>query len=297
MSNVWPKERQQEFEALRASGVTTQKIADMVGVSIQVASYHLKDVEPLGGMLDLLPDYPAEMLRIPDRPCALTSDWHAPYYSLRWLRRLLAVSSALKVRDLAIVGDFADESWVSRFVRLEHRGGGLNEDMRVILSTLQTLLLFYKDVWWCYGNHEDRLPQALHGHDMLMASAEAAARSLPGNLHMTDMKTLLLGDDWRLEHPKKFASDAAKVAVMAAAIYHKNVACGHGHHFGFKYDVSGKYIGLDLGGLFDISKQEYLFKTGITTLPTWNNGFWVYRNGKVTPFEDSMTTWGDFGAE
>ncbi len=293
----WPEERQPELEALRASGMTTQDIADMVGVSIQVASYHLKEVEPLGKMIDVLPSYPAEMLRIPDRPCALTADWHAPYFSLKWLRRLLAVSSALKVRDLAIVGDFTDLSWISHYTRLETRGGGLNQDVRVVLSTLQTLLLFYGDVWWCYGNHEDRLPQRLGGQDMMVASAEAAAKNMPGNLHMSDMKSMLLGDHWRLEHPKKFSADAAKVAAACGAIYHMNVACAHGHHFGFKYDVSGQFVGIDLGGMFDMDKQEYLFKTGATTLPTWNAGFWVYANGKVRPFEDAITDWTEYGVE
>ena len=75
------------------------------------------------------------------------------------------------------------------------------------------------------------------------------------------------------------------------------MACGHAHHFGFKYDVSGQYIGLDLGGMFDVDKQEYLFKTGITTLPQWNPGFWVYKNGKVIPFEDALVDWSKYGTD
>lgn len=106
---------------------------------------------------------------------------------------------------------------------------------------------------------------------------------------------MLLGDGWRLEHPKTFSKDAAKVAATAASIFHRNVACGHGHHIGFRHDASGKYLGVDLGGMFDADKQEYLHKTGITTLPAWNGGFRVYRNGKVWPFEDALTDWGEWG--
>lgn len=297
-TGAWPKERQGELEAMKEAGVPTKDIAALVGVSEQVASYHLKNVEPLSDMLDILPDYPEEMLRIPDRPCALTSDWHAPYFSLQWTRRLLAVCTKLKVKDLAIVGDFTDLSWISRFIRKEQRGGGLDSDMRIVLSTLGMLLNFFDDVWWSYGNHEDRLPQMLHGQDMLMAVAEQYATAKgKGRLHMTDMATMLLGGDWRLEHPKTFSRDGAKVAATAAAIYHKHVACGHAHHFGFKYDVSGKYLGLDLGGMFDVDKQEYLFKTGITTLPQWNPGFWVYKNSKVRPFENALVDWAEFNTD
>lgn len=49
--------------------------------------------------------------------------------------------------------------------------------------------------------------------------------------------------------------------------------------------------------MFDVNKQEYLFKTGITTLPQWQPGFWVYINGKVLPFEDSLTDWSAYGVD
>jgi len=295
---IWPKERDGELKAMREAGMQVKDIAGIVGCSEQVASYHLKDITPLDVMLDILPNYNEEILKIPDRPCALTADWHAPYFSTLWLRRLLAVCSRLGVHDLAIVGDFADMSWISRFVRKEQRGGGLDQDARIIYRTLETLLDFFSDVWWCYGNHEDRLPQRLGGQDMLLASAEAVGRALgKGRLHSSDMPSMLLGNHWRLEHPKTFSRDGAKVAATAASIYLKNIACGHGHHWGFKYDVSGRFLGIDLGGMFDASKQEYLFKTGITTMPQWQPGFWVYRNGKVLPFEDSFVDWADYGVD
>jgi len=294
---AWPQERDAELKALREAGIPTKEIAVMVGVSEQVASYHLKDVQPIDGMLDILPDYTKELTQIPDRPTALTADWHAPYFSQLWLKRLLRVCEQHKVRDLAIVGDFTDMSWISHYMRKEQRGGGLDMDIRIIFRTLGLLLSVFDDVWWCYGNHEDRLPQALHGQDMLQASAEAFGSKCAGRLHMTDMPSMLLGNHWRLEHPKTFSRDGAKVAAAAAAIYHKHIACGHGHHFGFKYDVSGKYLGIDLGGMFDTSKQEYLFKSGLTTLPLWQPGFWVYKNAKVLPFEDSMTDWTEYGVD
>ncbi len=293
----WPQDRDAELKALREAGISTKEIANMVDVSEQVASYHLKDVKPLDGLLDILPNYATELLHIPDAPCVLTADWHAPYFSQLWLKRMLRVAERYHVKTLAIVGDFTDMSWISHYMRKEQRGGGLDMDVRIIFKTLGLLLSVFDDVWWCYGNHEDRLPQALHGQDMLQAAATAFGAKCTGQLHMTDMPTLLLGNDWRLEHPKTFSRDGAKVGAAAASIYLKNIACGHGHHFGFKYDVSGRFLGIDLGGMFDVAKQEYLFKTGITTLPQWTPGFWVYKNGKVLPFEDSLTDWTEYNVD
>lgn len=87
------------------------------------------------------------------------------------------------------------------------------------------------------------------------------------------------------------------MAAAAAAILHKNVACGHGHHIGYKHDVSGRYLGVDLGGMFDENKHEYLFKSGVTALPAWNPGFWVYVDGRVRRFEDGPVDWAERGVE
>lgn len=293
---AWPKEREQEFVALRESGVSINDIARLAGISKQVASYHLLDVEPITKLIDVLPSYSEEMLKIPEGDCALTSDWHSPYFNMKFVRRLFAVCLALNVKRLAIVGDFTDLGWISRYMRKESRGS-LVGDMQITLSVLNMLLNFFEEVWWSYGNHEDRLPAMLKGQDVLPAVGEAIARHTRGKLHMTDMRTMLLGADWRLEHPKTYARDAAKVATAAAAIFHKHIACAHGHHMGFKYDVSGKYLGIDLGGMFDIAKQEYLYKSGITTLPMFNPGFWVYKDGRVRPFEDNLTNWKEYGVE
>ena len=295
--NKWPKERTAELESRREGGETVKSIACELGVSEQMASYHLKHVKPLDDMIDALPDYPGELLQLPDAPCALTADWHAPYYSKKWLKRLLAVCKVLGVKNLAVVGDLTDFSWISRFLRKDSRGGGLAGDIDITLTLLDRLLVNFEHVYWNHGNHEERLAVALHGQDPLFTIAQHGTRHGNGELHMSVSRTMLLGDDWRLEHPKTFNRDAAKIAAAAGAIYHKNIACGHCHRFGFKYDVSGEYIGIDLGGLFDINKQEYLANTGITDLPTWNPGFWVYGAGKVRPFADAFVNWKDFNVE
>ncbi len=293
-TGVWPKEREPELIAMRQSGVTTRHIAELLGISDQLASYHLKDVEPITKMLDLLPDYPEETVRIPEGPCALTADWHSPYLSMLWVRRLFAVCTKLKVKRLAIVGDFTDLAWISHYIRKETRGSSA-EDMEITVSVLGMLLDFFDEVYWSWGNHENRMSNILLGQDLLPVIGRAVAKSHKGRLITTDQQTMLLGNDWRLEHPKTFSRDAAKVAAAAAAIFHKHVACGHAHHFGMKYDVSGQYLGIDLGGMFDIGKQEYLHKGGITVLPAWTPGFWVYKSKKMLPFENALVDWNDYG--
>lgn len=291
MSGKWPRERQQELIELRESGASLEEVAQQAGVSRETARYHLNGIIPLGKMVNALRTYPHELVQIRG-DCALTSDWHAPYFSMKWLKRLLAVCRKLEVYQLAIVGDLTDFKWLSHYVKTQD---SLREELTVVTSLIRLLLSSFDRVYWSRGNHEERLLRVLDGQDILPLLAELMAKGEAGELKLTDAPTMLLDDNWRLEHPKTYSRDATKVATAVAAIFHKNVASAHGHFIGYKHDVSGEYIGLDLGGMFDIEKQEYLYLGGVTTHPRWNPGFWIYRDGRPRPFDNALINWDEWG--
>lgn len=290
MSKRWPSGHQEEILIeMREKGSTLSQIAEMAGVSYSTATLHLNGILPLEKMVRRLPTYPDEVLHIKG-DCALTSDWHSPYFSMKWLKRLLAVCTKMEINQLAIVGDLFDLKWISQYL-VRDRRGSLEEEFRITISLLQVLLRFFDRVYWSKGNHDDRILSALQGHDILPVMADLISEKEQGELITTPSSTIFLNERWRLEHPKTYSRDAAKVASSLAAILHRNVACAHGHFIGYKHDVSGKYIGIDLGGIFDRDKQEYLHLGGITTHPRWNPGFWIYRNGKPEPFDDALVNW------
>jgi len=289
----WPSgEVEEKLVQMRESGATLQEIAQQAGVHLSTAAIHLNGIIPLSRMIQQLPRYPEKWLHIRGE-CAWTADWHAPYFSMMWLKRLIVVCQKLGIPQLAIVGDLTDLKWISRFA---HRdlSGSLDEEMRIVVSLLQVLLRCFDRVYWIWGNHEDRLLVALKGQDLLPVMADLISEGETGDLYTSNAGTILVDDDWRLVHPSTYSRDAAKTAVQIAAITHKNIACGHGHFIGYKHDVSGKYIGIDLGGMFDIEKQEYLHMGGPTTHPRWNPGFWVYHNGRPEPFDDALVNWDEW---
>jgi len=284
---VWPKHREPELAAMKEAGVRITDIAKEAGVSIQVARYHLIDVMPITQIIDVLPVYPEELIRI-DGDCMLTADWHCPYLSMTWVDRLIAVADALEISQLAIVGDFTDLKWFSKYNKGDRRGGVLL-DIKVVLNVLELLLKNFKRVFWNHGNHEERMISSI-GADIFSGMHEHSER-----LVLSPYRTMLLDDCWRLEHPKTYSNDAAGVAAKVAAIFHCNVATGHGHHIGYRHDVSGQFLGIDLGGLFDEQKQEYLYTSGATTMTRWTPGFWAYKDGRVRPFEDALVNWREWG--
>jgi hypothetical protein len=295
MNGKWPSgPEEKKLIHLRRTGTPISEIAKRAGVSESTAREHLNQIGRLEEMIKDLPTYPEQMLKI-EGDTVLTSDWHAPYFSMKWLRRMLAVSKRLEVKQLAIVGDLTDLKWISRFMVRDRSSGDLNQEFKVVISLLQVLLRSFDKIYWSRGNHEDRLLHALSGHDVIPALADLVSEHEPGELIITPSSTMLLNSGWRLEHPQSYSRDAARVASQLAAIFHKNVACGHGHFIGYKHDISGRYVGIDLGGMFERAKQEYLHLGGVTTHPRWNPGFWVYHGGKPQPFDSSLINWKDWG--
>lgn len=292
MAGKWPTgETEQHLIDMREKGAEVREIAAIAGVSEATARLHLNGIIPLDKMIDALKCYPKELIQI-HGDCALTSDWHAPYFSMKGLKRLLAVCRELEIYQLAIVGDLTDFKWLSVFMKTE---GSLREELRIVTSLIKVLLSSFDRIYWCRGNHEDRLLRTLEGQDILPVLAELMAKSEKGELILTEAPTMLLDDNWRLEHPSSYSRDAMKVACQIAEIFQKNVASAHGHFIGYKHEKSGKYIGLDLGGMFDVEKQEYLHRGGVTTHPRWNPGFWIYQDGKPQPFEDALINWKKWG--
>lgn len=287
----WPTgaEEQTLIGLREVEGLSVSEIAKRAGVSDSTAYLHLNGIIPLKDLVDSLPNYSTELIHIKG-DCALTSDWHAPYFSVKWLKRLIAVSQKLGIKQLAIVGDLTDMKWMSRYVQHDLRGS-MNQEIQITHSLIQVLLRCFDRVYWSRGNHEHRLLEGLRSQDIIPVMAELMAKGEGGELITTPAPTMFLDDNWRLEHPKTYSRDATKIACTIAAIFHKNIACGHGHYIGYKHDVSGQYVGLDLGGMLDIDKQEYIYLTGATTHPRWNPGFWIYRNGKPEPFDSALVNW------
>lgn len=290
----WPtgKEEQALIELREEKGASLAEIAQLAGVSISTASVHLNGIIPLARMVARLPRYPEKFLQIRG-DTALTSDWHSPYFSMKWLKRLLVVCRKLEISQLAIVGDLTDLKWASSWLTKDPTGS-LEEELKISVSLLQLLLMTFDRVYWCYGNHEDRLIKALKGHDILPVMAELVSQTREGELFTSKAPTILLDDTWRLEHPKTYCRNATMLAAQLTTIFHKDVGIAHGHMIGYKHDISGKYLGIDLGGMFDMEKQEYLYLSGVTTHPRWNPGFWIYKDQKPRPFDDALINWDEW---
>ena len=100
---------------------------------------------------------------------------------------------------------------------------------------------------------------------------------------------LFIGDEWMVVHPRSYSQISTSVARRLAEKYHKNIINAHGHFVGMAYDRSGKFLAIDLGGMFETKKVDYI-NLRTTTHPNWKNGFGALYNGKFHFFTDE-TDW------
>ena len=62
---------------------------------------------------------------------------------------------------------------------------------------------------------------------------------------------LFIGDKVMVTHPKSYSQISGSVAIRLAEKYHMDVINAHGHFAAMRFDRSGKFQAVDLGGLFD----------------------------------------------
>jgi len=247
------------------------------------------------GTLEENPDIPVFKgdLTLPMDDYIITADYHSPYYSTLWHNRSLAIAERFGIKKLIVIGDLVDFGFAS-FFYADHKPGiadESDENKRLI----QSMLAQFDEIVVVKGNHEDRLGRQTNG----IIQARYLFELWSGPAWKTRFlyslyDKLTIGGEWLCVHPKSYSQKAGIASRALCSKYLKNVLNTHGHHVGWNYDPSGKFLAVDLGGMFDPEKIEYM-NVKTTTHPVWNPGFGMLRNGYFHLF-DQQTDW-DFWLE
>ena len=228
-------------------------------------------------------------LKLPMDDYILAADYHSPYYSVLWHNRSLAVAERFKIRKLVVIGDLVDFGFAS-FFYADHKPGiadESDENRRLI----QSLLAQFDEITVVKGNHEDRLGRQTNGIIQARYLFELWSGPEFGKRFKYSLyDKLTIGNEWLCVHPKSYSMKAGISSRALCSKYLKNIVNTHGHHIGKNVDPSGKFLAIDLGGMFDCEKIEYM-NVKTTTHPIWNPGFGMLRNGYFHLF-DEWTDWG-----
>jgi len=227
---------------------------------------------------------------IPEDNYMISCDYHAPFHSELWVNRLLAVANRFEIKKHIIVGDLFDMDWAKSHPTTdgEQRPGldGEKEQSDPIVKAL--LLRFDKNVHIC-GNHETRPARNVIRVQFRHVARYLGLDSAKERYSFSEYDQLEVGTKWLLVHPQSYSQISGSVAVRLAEKYHRHVLNAHGHFIALRWDRSGDYLAVDLGGMFDQRKVAYS-SLHTTTHPFWNNGFGMIWNGHFYHFHQG-TDW------
>jgi len=216
---------------------------------------------------------------------AICSDVHAPFHSELWVNRFLMMADLFRVKKAIMVGDLLDCQFASKWYSED--SVGLDKEIDSVRSLFNVLGSAFEKIYWCRGNHENRIGMMTDGAVQLRHLGRSFAGELwDKKISYSRYDKFFVGDDWMLVHPKSYRQAVISVARELAAKYLRNIINTHGHFVGSGYDKSGRFQCYDLGGLFDVSKVDYA-QLNTTTHPAWGNGFGILRAGKLWHFTEN----------
>jgi hypothetical protein len=225
-----------------------------------------------------------ELIFESDRIC-VTSDYHIPHVNAAAIQTMLQYCRQNKIHDLAIVGDFLDLECFGVWPRRKPPEHWTTE-RDIAKQYVNTFEKQFNHIYACCGNHEARLLHQTQGelslqdvYNMLMVN--------PKKWYITPEDYMILNRHifgvipWRFCHPRNYSQIPLRVARSLASKYLSNIVNTHGHFScGPAKDVSGKFLVVDIGGLFNPKLIDYVLRT--TTYPMLTPGWAVIEGEKVT---------------
>ena len=236
--------------------------------------------------------------RLPDDNYMTCCDLHSPYHSEIYINRLLQVADRFKIRKNIIVGDLFDNDFAKWALFKQAKDEGeeestLDKEIACVEPVIQALDYFDENVL-ITGNHEFRIDRLTGGtiqsrHLMRLFWGDDFARKIT----VSPYDKMWIGDEWLLIHPGSYSQKSGSVALLLTEKFCCNVINAHGHFVALRFNRSGQHMGIDLGGMFDIRKIEYINKK-TTTHPFWNSGFAALIDGHIWHFHKG-TDWKYWG--
>ncbi len=219
----------------------------------------------------------------------ISCDDHSPYHSALYENRLLMIAEFFKIKKHIKVGDLVNQDYASHWPKQEgEQRGTLDEDIQQA-EPLFKALDYFDEIYQVRGNHEDRPNRITDARIQGKHILKLFGQKIHDKIRYTPYDKVFIGEEWMAVHPKSYSQISGSTAVRMCEKFHRHVFNAHGHFTALRYDRSGKYMGIDLGGMFDARKVPYI-NLSTTTHPVWNPGFGMLRDGHFWHFHNG-TDW------
>jgi len=224
-------------------------------------------------------------------------DLHSPYHDEVMMNRALQVADNMGIKECIIAGDLIDNDFIKYYPNPRIEDISTFDKEKEKTQLIFKMLDYFDRNILIKGNHENRVNRATDGKIQARHLFENIGKEVWEQKFMySTYDKLFIGDEWMIVHPQSYSQISASVAVRLAEKYHRHVLNAHGHFFAFRYDRSGEYMAVDLGGMFDPRKFQYINEK-TTTHPVWNSGFVVItKNNRIHLFHENCD-WEYYGVK
>jgi hypothetical protein len=281
-----PKELDvQMIQTLRDRGFSNYQIAEQFEVHEKTIRNRLKPAKSKAFFEDLKTKYNLQLdtpleLDIPGEGIVLTADWHIPLFDHDYANEMMR-ATVDKHKAIIIAGDFFNFDALSAYSPKQM--GTIEDELAAGREILGGLNKYFDDIYFLWGNHDDRLVRAL-GFSIQFEEAMklALGDTLEGVATFTNLDHMWLqGEEDRIYvcHPKAYSRLPLSGPIRLSDKYRSSVVCAHSHHCAIGHAVDGRSLVMEAGGLFDKNVTAYLQRS--TTFPTWQQGYSVVYPDRV----------------
>jgi len=282
----WNEERRKDILELRIRGKTYVEISRELSQKYnrKISAEAIRKIALSYGISDQLLNNPDD-IKLYDSPVLpmddymISCDYHSPYYSELWTNRYLAMAQKYGVKKQVIVGDLFDMDFAKRHPITDGEEKSSIEEEEKQGDPLIQALSWFDETWLVCGNHETRISRITEARVQFSQLVSYFCKDLiQKKFNFTVFDKVQIGEKFLLVHPKSYSQISGATAVRLAEKYNKHIFAAHGHFCAFRWDRSGKYMAMDIGGIFDQRKIAYA-NLSTTTHPNWNPGFSMIYQG------------------
>jgi len=215
----------------------------------------------------------------------LTSDWHLPIVDYSLVDRMVNDAIKLGVKNLCIAGDWFNFDALSDYMP-KQSDAALPRELQDSNRLMDWLLDVFEVIVITLANHDVRLVKTLgyrmrFDHSMRVCFYDVPLEKM-ARVKITNLDYVIIdsaGEKWRVCHSNSYSKNQLVHPSQFAEKYRMNVASGHRHHHAIGFSTSG-YRVLELGGLFDTARTEYL-QRWTNSFPRWQPGYSALIEGRV----------------
>ncbi len=207
-------------------------------------------------------------------PCILTGDWHLPYVNLGWFRSLLLVARETGIRSLAVIGDFHNFDFFSKYWADSRASAELQEKEFVAgEKLLDEAMGVFKQIYFCFSGHDRRPNRLLQG---ALTTSRWYGLIRPGrsmqDIYISPFAWAEVGETWIAMHPRRGRKIKGSLVREMVSRRRKSTATFHQHYSSWAIDPSGTDACVDVGSMCDRNRIGYM-NVDLTPYPEGENAF------------------------